>query len=458
MALTVWASLTSALKRRLPPVALFMKGIGVDEYYPVEVNTTTGAIPVSLGGDVDFGATTNATRVAAVIGNTTGQADFGSGAASGQTLRTMPATDAVHLLNTRHEAVGTPLSVRISDGSSTFGAFGYGVNSAALRVAALLGNATGALDYGSGAASAQTLRAILATDQQAIPITDGGGSITVDGIVVAMQSGAWNINNISGTVSLPTGAATEATLATIDTDTGNIATSVASIDTKAVQQALNFGVVTGAIRTAALLGNASGIADFGSGAVSAQTIRTTPASDSPHLLATRHETNTTPLAVRLSTGSGWTGNQTITGNVQFGLSGAGTHDWQGTIAAVMGWDGTQHREIATDSSGRVKTTEVVGRNKVELVRNDYTSVSVTTAAYTQLIASTSSDINRLHIFDSSGETLVLATGAAASEVDQFYIPPGGIEIDLNIASGTRLSIKAISADATSGEINITALS
>src|SRR5690606_7543498 len=39
------------------------------------------------------------------------------------------------------------------------------------------------------------------------------GTITVSGTVAATQSGTWNITNISGTVSLPTGAATETTLA-----------------------------------------------------------------------------------------------------------------------------------------------------------------------------------------------------------------------------------------------------
>lgn len=38
------------------------------------------------------------------------------------------------------------------------------------------------------------------------------GQVTA-GTVNAKQSGTWNITNISGTVSLPTGAATEATLA-----------------------------------------------------------------------------------------------------------------------------------------------------------------------------------------------------------------------------------------------------
>ena len=66
----------------------------------------------------------------------------------------------------------------------------------------------------------------------AIPISDNAGSITVDGTVAATQSGTWNINNISGTVSLPTGAATETTLSTLNgkvtaCDTGAVTISAA---------------------------------------------------------------------------------------------------------------------------------------------------------------------------------------------------------------------------------------
>ena len=46
-----------------------------------------------------------------------------------------------------------------------------------------------------------------------VEVNDGGGSITVDGTVAATQSGTWNLNNIGGTISLPTGAATEYTAA-----------------------------------------------------------------------------------------------------------------------------------------------------------------------------------------------------------------------------------------------------
>jgi hypothetical protein len=50
----------------------------------------------------------------------------------------------------------------------------------------------------------------------ALPVSDNGGSITIDGTVAATQSGTWNITNVSGTVSLPTGAATESTLSSLN--------------------------------------------------------------------------------------------------------------------------------------------------------------------------------------------------------------------------------------------------
>lgn len=42
------------------------------------------------------------------------------------------------------------------------------------------------------------------------------GTVSVSGTVAASQSGTWNINNISGNISLPTGAATESTLNTLN--------------------------------------------------------------------------------------------------------------------------------------------------------------------------------------------------------------------------------------------------
>lgn len=52
-----------------------------------------------------------------------------------------------------------------------------------------------------------------------ITANQGTSPWIISGAVSASQSGTWNINNVSGIVSLPTGAATETTLSAIKTDT-----------------------------------------------------------------------------------------------------------------------------------------------------------------------------------------------------------------------------------------------
>ena len=99
--------------------------------------------------------------------------------------------------------------------------------------------------------------------------------------------------------------------------------------------------------------------------------------------------------------------------------------------------------------------QTVGRSSVAPFRQNYTVTSVTTAAYTQVIASTSAAINEVEIFDSSGQTLAFSVGAAGSEVIQLYIFPGGNgRVPLYIPIGSRVAIQAVSANATAGEIDI----
>ena len=105
------------------------------------------------------------------------------------------------------------------------------------------------------------------------------------------------------------------------------------------------------------------------------------------------------------------------------------------------------QEIADNTAG-----EIAGLSVVNFVRYSYT-VPVTTAAYTELIASTSAAASKIYIFDSSGQSLYIAFGAAAAEVDKMIISPGGNgECSLAIPAGTRVSIKAIGTNATTGII------
>jgi hypothetical protein len=79
---------------------------------------------------------------------------------------------------------------------------------------------------GSGGAVTQgsTPWLVASSDAGILPVTVEN-TVTVTGTVNAAQSGTWNVNNVSGTVSLPTGASTSALQTT-----GN--TSLSNIDTK----------------------------------------------------------------------------------------------------------------------------------------------------------------------------------------------------------------------------------
>ena len=96
-----------------------------------------------------------------------------------------------------------------------------------------------------------------------------------------------------------------------------------------------------------------------------------------------------------------------------------------------------------------------GRSAVDYARLDYSSTNVTTGAFVELKAAVAQDAEFIEIFDSSGQTLELAFGGSGSEVVQFRIFPGGNgQIPLTVAQSTRISLRAVSANATAGEINI----
>lgn len=105
------------------------------------------------------------------------------------------------------------------------------------------------------------------------------------------------------------------------------------------------------------------------------------------------------------------------------------------------------------------STSPTGYAFADSARNDYTGVNVTVGAWVQLIASTAAAAKGFCLFDSSGQTLELGVGAAASESRKFIIQPGGPSgfIPLAIASGSRVSIRAISGTANAGEIDLTLL-
>ena len=111
--------------------------------------------------------------------------------------------------------------------------------------------------------------------------------------------------------------------------------------------------------------------------------------------------------------------------------------------------------IKSNGESSLSTAPLGGRNGTENIYYDYVASPVTSAAYVQLVASTVSEVNKIEIFDSSGEALILAVGAAASEVEQLLIFPGGNgPVDLYIPYGSRIAIRAKSTTANSGFLAI----
>lgn len=89
------------------------------------------------------------------------------------------------------------------------------------------------------------------------------------------------------------------------------------------------------------------------------------------------------------------------------------------------------------------------------VRTVYSTSNVGTSDWVVLIPSLPYMTTALSIFDSSGQTMEIGTCSASdsanSELRQILVSPGGLAIPIKIQGGMRLSIRAVSGAATSGE-------
>jgi hypothetical protein len=155
------------------------------------------------------------------------------------------------------------------------------------------------------------------------------------GVIGATQSGAWSLTNISGTVSLPTGAATSALQGT-----GN--TSLASIDGKIT------AVNTGAVTVTSQIGAAATGGGVPAGAMyQGLNIGGTLTGMTGFSLGTARAG-----AMAIVDGSG---NQITSfgGGTQY-ANGAAAATPTGTVS--LGYDGTNVRALATNSSGNLQVS------------------------------------------------------------------------------------------------------
>ena len=331
-------SVVPANNKGLPIVVLAGEGLG-----PLSVNsgaTTASTLRVVLSNDSsisieedkNYGVVgANTIRTAAQIGNATGGAAFGSGADSAQTLRVTTST--------RSETATTPLAVRLTDGSAFY----------AGATETTLGVVSGKLPATLGQkAMAASLAVVIANDQSAVPVSGtvtatnaANGTLGTTPPTVATQIAAQGPSglqylaaSISGllkvdgsgvtqpisaaSLPLPSGAATETTLN--------------NVYGRLVQ---DFGASTTALRTASLIGNTAGTADFNAGATSAQTLRVTLASDS------RQTGGFTPIQVinRDYSSSSISGTFATLGSTLSATANCVTFFETGGSPIIIGWGG-----------------------------------------------------------------------------------------------------------------------
>lgn len=369
----------------------------------VATETTLNSIDINIGGisNCVSGAELQVDVVTSALP---------SGAATETTLSTLATEATVATLATEATVSTLATSAKQSDGSQKTQIVDGSGN--------VIGSTANALDVNLKSPITVDVSLSQANDSVAVFGNDG----TTNRALRTDSNGELQIDVISS--ALPSGAATETTLADVRTSVQLIddcvGTDGAAAPTKSFVIA---GVTSGGLQQTVEV-NASGHVNIADGGGSI----TVDATSWP--LPTGAATETTLSA--------------LNGKVPANLTVSSTR------LLVDGSGVTQPVSIAA-----TVVTQDTGRSVRNRARHVYSSTPVTTAAYQQLLASTSGTINEIEIFDSSGETLVLAIGGIGSEVDQAFVFPGGNgRIPLAIGSGVRVSVKAVSATANAGEIAI----
>ncbi len=139
-------------------------------------------------------------------------------------------------------------------------------------------------------------------------------------------------------------------------------------------------------------------------------------------------------------------------------SGTWTVDVSGSsTVSVENLPTTVDTNAGANSASTLRVTEG-SRSYADSATLAYSSTNVTTADWVEVDASTAAAFNYVCITDQSGQILELGTGAAAAETRVFLIARGFSGcIPLRIAASTRLSLKAVSATANTGDFVISGM-
>jgi trimeric autotransporter adhesin len=359
-----------------------LRPLSTDSSGNLNINNVSGTVSLPTGASTaanqatiisDLGSIlanqTNGTQVT----NITGTVPLPTGAATSadQTnVQSAPGTPQTTAITVQGNASGiaipvsatlaSPTTVRIEDSTG----------------AALDSNGSGALLV-DGSAVTQPVSGTVTVQQS----TAANLNATVTGTVAATQSGTWNINNISGTVSLPTGASTAANQATV------IANQTNGTQTTQINGGGNTASVTA--------GNALQV----DGSATTQ-----PISAASLPLPTGASTAANQTSVQSSPGTPQTTAVTVQGNasgVPLPISGTitATNSANGNTGAAVpaqatqvgGSDGTDLRALSVNASGQLNINNISGT--VSLPTGASTAVNQATVIANQTNGTQTTQIN-----------------------------------------------------------------
>lgn len=323
-----------------------------------------------------------------------------------------------------------------------------------------INNISGAVSLPTGAATEATLAAMSAK----LPATLGQKAMAASLAVVvasdqsaipASQSGTWNINNISGTVSLPTGASTEATLSALSAKFGALGQALMAASAPVVI-ASDQSAIPASQSGTWNINNISGTVSLPTGASTEATLSAFSAKFNS--LGQKTMANSAPVvissdqsAIPASQSGTWNINN-ISGTVSL-PTGAATEATlsaaSAKLPATLGQKTMANSMavvIASDQSAVTvdNNLTVVDLLDANILDTSTTNIPGSAGSPVTAVASLASAVKKIQIFDTTGAFVGVYTGAAASEVLLFTFGPGSNETtDVKISAGTRISFKRL---------------
>jgi hypothetical protein len=119
-------------------------------------------------------------------------------------------------------------------------------------------------------------------------------------------------------------------------------------------------------------------------------------------------------------------------------------------AALDTFDVMRYSVIKTDSTGATSVTititslDVVDQiDTTPLLSIALTNITASSGAPVAIVASLAAAVKKVKVVEDIGEFIGLYTGAGGAEVLKCVLPLGGGDVDVTIAAGTRISLRAM---------------